>query len=355
MSNEISWTDKPFYIQSRINGSNYVLTAADGGTADNRGVKTKPLVPGMGNLWKAMSDTRGGAFLSHLGSGLFLTRVGDSLALKPINSGDANQLWRVEDLGLPWVGINSWTDWEKKINVYGSDLNGTTALWRWDGGADNEKWTLREETGTLETVSVTYHVESAIKNFNDPPTRMLATFVDNSRGTKDLTSTVALQRTMTTSRSITTSESNTEGRKYTQTFGIKGGVKDVWEANASFSFEESTSTTKSLTDQSTDTQSVTDTCTLNVTIPAGKNYRYQMAVYYAKFSIPFTATMRFTSSVPGAQPVTTTIEGVYNGVNAMRSEVEAAEMSVAAAQAQASARMVERFDAPITNKVRLAA
>ena len=30
MSNEISWTDKPFYIQSRINGSNYVLTAADG-------------------------------------------------------------------------------------------------------------------------------------------------------------------------------------------------------------------------------------------------------------------------------------------------------------------------------------
>jgi hypothetical protein len=353
MSNEIGWTDKPFYIQSKINGSNFVLTAADGGTADNRGVKTKPLASGMANLWKAMPDTRGGAFLNHLGTGLFLTRVGDSLALRHINSGDANQLWRVEDLGLPWVGINSWTDWEQKINVYGSDLNGTTALWRWDGGADNEEWALREEAGTLETVSVKYHLESAIKNFNEPPTRMVATFIDNSRGTKDLTSSVALQRTLTTSRSITTSESNTEGRKYTQTFGIKGGVKDVWEANASLSFEESSSTTRSLTDQSTDTQTMTDSCTLNVTIPAGKYYRYQVAVYYAKFSIPFTATMKFTSSVPGAQPVMTTIEGVYNGVNAMRSEVEAAEMS--ASGAQAAAKTVDRFDAPITNKARLAA
>lgn len=352
MSNEIAWTAKPFYIQSKINGSNYVLTAADGGSANDKGVKTKPLVPNINNLWKALSDTRGGAFLNHVGSGLFLTRVGGSLALRPINTGDANQLWRVEDLGSPWVGINSWTDWEQKINVYGSDLNGTTGLWHWDGGDDNEKWTLHEETGTLETVSVQYHIESAIRNFNEPPTRMLATFVNNSQGTKDLVSTVSLQRTLTTSRSITASESSTEGRKYTQTFGAKGGVKDVWEVNASLSFEESTSTTKSLSDQSTDTQSMTDTCTLNVTIPAGKNYRYQVAVYYAKFSIPFTATMRFQPSVPGAQPVTTTIEGVYNGVNAMRSEVEAAEVTAAGQQAAAA---VQRFEAPITKPVRLAA
>jgi hypothetical protein len=355
MSNEISWTDKPFYIQSRIDGSNYVLTAADGGTATSKGVKTKPLQANINYLWKAMRDTRGGAFLLHVGTGLYLTRSGDSLALRSINTGDANQLWRVEDLGAPWVGINSWTDWEMKINVYRSDLNGTTALFHWDGGADNEKWTLVEEAGTLDTISVQYHLEAAVRDFNEPPTRMLATFIDNSHGTKDLVSTVSLQRTLTTSRSITTSESDTVGRKYTQTFGAKGGVKDVWEVNASFSFEESSSTTKSLSDQNTDTQSMTDTCTLNVTVPAGKNYRYQVAVYYAKFNIPFTATMRFQSSTAGSAPVTTTIDGIYNGVNAMRSEVEAAEMPVAAQQSAATAAMVQKFNVPITNKVRLAA
>jgi hypothetical protein len=353
MSNEISWTDKPFYMVSKIGGRNYVLTA-DSGTADRKSVKTKPLVAGMANLWKAMRDTRGGAFLNHLGSGLFLTRDGDSLFLSRIDTGNPNQLWRIEDLGAPLWGINSYTDWEMKINLYGENLAGTTGMFHWDRGHDNEKWACSEETGTVETVSVAYHLELANKNFTDPPQRMLATFVDNSRGTSPLTSSIALQRTMTTSRSISTSTAETEGRKYTQTFGIKGGVKDVWEANASFGFEESSSTTKTLTDQTTDTNTVTDSATLNVTIPAGKNYRYQMAVYCAKFSIPFTATVRFTSSVPGSQPVTTTIEGVYDGVNAMRSEVEAAEMA-AAPGAQAVAKVVDRYDAPINNKVRLAA
>ena len=50
---------------SKISGRNFVLTSDGDGTY----VKTKPMAAGMVNLWKAMPDTRGGAFLHHLGTG----------------------------------------------------------------------------------------------------------------------------------------------------------------------------------------------------------------------------------------------------------------------------------------------
>ena len=66
--------------------------------------------------------------------------------VRPLNSTDPSQLFRVEDVGDNWVAINSLIQWEAKINVYGSDVHGTIGMWGWDGG-DNEKWRLVEETG----------------------------------------------------------------------------------------------------------------------------------------------------------------------------------------------------------------
>jgi hypothetical protein len=348
MSNEIKWTTKPFYIQSKINGSNYVLTAS------GAGVKTIPLQSTIDNMWKASPDPRGGAFLIHLGTGLVLARNGESLALQALNTGNSGQLWRVEDLGSPWVGINSYTDWEQKINVYRSNLNGTTGLFHWDGGADNEKWLILDEDGTLATQQMQYFIDRATTDVSDPPSKMIATSIDNVQGAKDVTSTVALQRVITTSRQLTESTASTEGRKYTQTFAVKGGVKDVWEVSANLSFEESSSTTRSFSDQSTDTTSSADTVSVNVTVPAGKKYRYQVAVYSAKYSIPFTATLSFTSSVPGSQPVTTTINGTYNGVNATHSEVEVADIT-AAQPNSASVAVVKRIAVPIGQQAQRAA
>jgi hypothetical protein len=348
MSNEIKWTAKPFYIQSKINGSNYVLTASGGG------VKTIPLQSTIDNMWKASPDPRGGAFLIHLGTGLVLARNGESLALQALNTGNSGQLWRVEDLGSPWVGINSYTDWEQKINVYRSNLNGTTGLYHWDGGADNEKWLILDEDGTLATQQMQYFIDRATTDVSDPPSKMIATSIDNVQGAKDVTSTVALQRVITTSRQLTESTADTTGRKYTQTFAVKGGVKDVWEVSANFSFEESSSTTRSFSDQSTDTTSSSDTVSVNVTVPAGKKYRYQVAVYSAKYSIPFTATLSFTSSVPGSQPITTTIDGTYNGVNATHSEVEVADITAARPNSAAVA-VVKRIAVPIGKQAQRAA
>jgi hypothetical protein len=344
MSNEISWPEKPFYIQSKVEASNFVLTA----TEPDWEARTPRLIAGR-DLWKAEKDPPRGATLCHLRCGLFLTRVGDSLSLKPFDSNDDNQRWHVEDLGSPWVGINSHTDWEMKINIDHEDPSRGPIMFRWDGGHDNEKWALIEEAGTLETVSVQYHMERATTNTNDPPSLMQATFIDNSHGATDLTSSVSLQRTLTTTRSISTSQSDTEGRRYTQSFGAKGGVKDVWEVNAELKFEESSSTTKSLTDETTDQMSATDTCSLTVTVPAGKRYRYQIAVYYAKFSIPFTATLKFTPSVPHSDPVMTTIEGVYDGVASTRSDVEVVEVAMNGTD-PSNQRTVQTYPLPIAQK-----
>jgi hypothetical protein len=350
MSNEIKWTTKPFYIQSKINGSNYVLTNQSGSAK----LRTIPLQPTIANMWRALSDPRGGAFLMHLGTGLALMRVDQQLLLQPLTTGLATQLWRLEDLGSPWTAINSYTDWEQKINVYGSDLNGVVGLYHWDRGADNEEWLILEENGVLASEQIQYFTDRATIDKSEPPTKMIATYIDNTKGGNDISSTVQLQRVLTTSRQITESSETTDGTKFTQNFEIKGGMKDAWEVTLDAGFEESTSTTKSFSDQSTDTTAAADTISLNVTVPAGKRYSYQVSVYNATFHIPFTSTLSFTSSVPGSQPVTATLNGTYNGVNALRSEIEVAD--VTPTPGKAAATIVNRIEVPIgSNGQRVAA
>lgn len=335
--NEIEFPDKPFYIDSRLNTGDSLTVNA------NNQIKTQARVANAQFQWIAKPDVSlHGYVLVHLGTGNVLTRSNDSLSLAALSTGNRDQLWRIESLDGPWCAINSNADWEKKINVYGSDLNGTIGLWRWDGG-DNEKWSIRKEEGELTVDSIEYHVDRAVKDFNQPPTKLAATFIDNSAGSVPITSTVSLARTVTTSRTVTTTESNTVANRYVQSFGAKGGVKDVWEVNASFQFEQSSSKTISLSDSKTDTTSDTDTTTLQVVVPAGKRYRYQIAVYYAHFSIPFTAHMTFRSNVAGAQPQSLTVDGTYDGVSGMRSEVEVAEMPAVSAAPQAQPQTVERL------------
>src|SRR5690242_3349373 len=62
----IEWPAKPFYIQSRIGGGDWVL-AVDRYTAVLRHRKA-----GIEHLWKAIPDPRGGSFLTHIESGLVL-------------------------------------------------------------------------------------------------------------------------------------------------------------------------------------------------------------------------------------------------------------------------------------------
>jgi hypothetical protein len=238
-----------------------------------------------------------------------------------LDSADATQLWRVEDLGSPWVGINTLLNWEGKINVYGSDVNGTIGIYHWDGGADNEEWDLLQEIGECTVDSVEYHMDKAVADLALPPAHCTATTVDNTKGGTAVKSTYTLARSVTTQRTITNSQSDTTGHKYTQTFSVKGGIDKVVEVSASASFEESDSKTIAFSDQKTNSETVTDTIGTEVNVPAGKKYRYQVVVYYGKVTVPYTATLTFKSSTPGAQPIRITQDGVFTGVNSTNNEI----------------------------------
>ncbi len=330
MSNEISWPAKPFYIQSKIGLSNWALAV----TAQ-RAVVMQELQSRIDQLWAATPDQRGGAFLKHVGTGLVLFRGADQhLQAVNQNGSDPAQLWRVEDLGQPWVGINSRTDWEQKINVYGSDVHGTIGTWHWDGGADNEEWRLVEESGAVTIDAIVYDTSKAVADLGRPPSRCAATTVDNTRSGVPDTSTYTLARSVTTTRSFTNSESDTTGHKYTQTFGVKGGIDKVVEVSASASFEELDSKTISITSQTTDSETTTDTVSTSVNVPAGKKYRYQVMVYYGKVSVPYTAQLTFQSVVPGAAPVHFEQKGMFEGINATGVAIEVADITPSQAQSE---------------------
>jgi hypothetical protein len=313
----ISWPTNPFYIISKINRSNFALVGSGGG------VVIQPLTSTIEQLWTARPDPRGGAFLQHVSSAKVLTSSGnrhEGLGLAALNDADANQLWRVEALDDGWRAINMLNDWEKKINIYGSNLNGTIGIWSWDGG-DNEEWRITEETGTLTVDSVSYDMTRAAADLTRPPQLCAAITVDNKLQEGPITSTYTLQRSVTTSHSITNSETDTTGHKYTQTFGVKGGIDKVIEVSASASFEESDSKTISLTDQKTTSETNTDTVSQQVNVPAGKKYSYQVVVYYGQVTVPYTAHLTFQSSNTNVAPVHTTTSGIFTGVNSTNCEV----------------------------------
>jgi hypothetical protein len=349
MSNETAFPTGPFYIQSKINFSNWALTT------DGTNVKLTPLVGGIEHLWAAAPDSRGGAILKHIQTGKVLTVTTTKLpppwnfdfptdlSMAPLDPANGLQLFRVEDLGDNWRGINLLSNWEMKINVYNSDVHGKIAPYHWDGGAPNEEWRLIAETSTVTTESVEYDLKGATTNLNLPPVVSDQSDQDNKTSSGALTGSINLTQSTTTSRSITNSTSDTTGRVYTQTFGAKGGIDKVFEVSGSASFSESSSKTIAYSDTSTDSKTDSHSIVVNINVPPAKKYRYSILVFNGKCSIPYTAHMLFQSVVPGAVPYRFVSKGVYTGVNAIRSEVTSSDIT----QGPAAAALVERHPIPI--------
>ena len=331
---EIDFPNKPFYIQSKIGLSNWALTI-EGGQ-----IKTRRIQGTVDFLWTARKDPRGGSVLTNIGSGLVLTAkllthplfpglkyVGGPLEARALDPAAPEQLFRAGTLDGDWREVNAFLNWEMKINVYGSDPNGTVGLYRWDGGAPNESWLLLEETAEVETVSITYDKNLAKVDLSLPPKFAGVDVEDNLKGKSPLTGSTTITSTVTDSRAITNSTSDTTGQKYTQTFGMKGGIDKVFEVSASGSFEESSSTTIGYSDQKTHTTTETISKQVNYNVPAGQKYQYQLVINFGSCDVPYTARMKFQSRVAGAQPVFFDTQGVYKGVNQTGSEVVVTDLT----------------------------
>lgn len=325
---ETEFPAKPFYIQSKIGMSNWALTV------EGDQIKTRRLEGNINFLWTAQKDARGGSVLKNIGSGLVLTAQliplpiapkikipGGPLLARAFDPTAPEQLFRAGSLDGDWREINTFLNWEMKVNVYRSDPNGTIGLYRWDGGAPNESWLFREETTELETVSVDYDTNRMTINTLLPPKFGDVSVWDNRQGKGPLTGKTDLTSSVTDTKSITNSTTDTTGQKYTQTFSMKGGIDKVFEVTASGSFEESSSTTIGYSDQTTHTKTETITKTVYYDVPPGKIYQYQMVIKFGSCDVPYTARMKFLSRVAGSQPVLFVTQGVFRGMNQTATEV----------------------------------
>jgi hypothetical protein len=331
---EIDFPAKPFYIQSKIDLSNWALTV-EGGK-----VKTRRIQGNVNFLWTAQKDVRGGSVLTNIGSGLVLTAklfsfpfnpkikyVAGELEVRAFDPTAPEQLFRAGSLDGDWREINAFLNWEMKVNVYRADPNGTIGLYHWDGGAPNESWLLREEAAEVETVSIDYAKELARVDLSLPPKFGDVSVWDNTKGKSPLTGSTTISSTVTDTRQITNSTSDTTGQKYTQTFGMKGGIDKVFEVSASGSFEESSSTTIGYSDQTTHTATDTITKTFNYNVPPGEKYQYQLVINFGRCDVPYTAHMKFQSAVNGSQPVFFDTQGVFRGVNQTGSDVVVTDLT----------------------------
>lgn len=322
MSNEIQWPDpdKLFNIVSKVGNLNYALMADT--STGVWGVKLRPTDGSIEQLWRAQKDDRGGAYLQLAGTDLYLdgnrsTRV---LTVQPRKLIGTDQLWRVEDLGSPWTGINSTGDWELKINVYGSDLNGRIGLYGWDGGHDNEKWLIRKEAGKVTVDSIEYDLTLAHSDVV-PPSHCAAADYDNTGGSTTVTNTYELERSVTKQRIFIHSESTTNLQRYTETLGVSGGIGKFVEVSASASFEQTHSTTIAWSDEMSDSVTLTDKITTQLVVPPGKRYSCYVIVHYGKVTVPYTAHLTFQSSTPGIPPVRFIRKGTFTGVNSTTYEI----------------------------------
>lgn len=100
-------------------------------------------------LWdrRPVKGGQGFVLISKARPDLCIARGPDQpIVLKPVSAidGDDNCVWRNDTVPGEYNAINSWTDWELKLNLAGNppyaERDSRLLAYRWAGGANNELW-----------------------------------------------------------------------------------------------------------------------------------------------------------------------------------------------------------------------
>jgi hypothetical protein len=332
---------QPFYIQWKYGLSDYVI--GSGGWDNDRKVLRLKVHHRTGDpdqLWTATPDPRGGMVLSNLGdlsdvfqsAGPLVLTVIDvdmsgpwfGLCIQEFNPAEPLQLFsQIDAVPDPWIRICPATLAFKHVCVLDNDPNKDVVGWTnvIGEGGDEALWNLIPETGTLAFKSIDYDLKQATSNLGVAPRYFEDDTIENTTDTP-LTGSKQFSWQTSKSRTLTNSYSQTSASTFTQTFGIKGGIKDVVEVSESSTFSTSQSDTEAQTDGTTTTETHTEVTTINWNVPAHKTYQYAVKESAGKVSVPYTATATFKSSVAGIHPRDITIQGIFEGVNVVRTEIE---------------------------------
>lgn len=342
---------QPFYIQSKVGLQDYVLVPgrSDGAKLP---VKIEHRTGALDELWTATPDPRGGAYICNLGdlSEVFGSSAGPlclaidepdrgaRVYVEKLSAANARQMFEVsKEFGDPWVGVRTLSEYEIGMWIHAylfiqlrdrNNPDGEIVAWAFNKGSGDEKvqWNLIPENGELTIKSITYDTDKAVRNLNLPPRFFAADSYENTTDTLQ-TASKSFSWQSSKSMSLTTSDSHTSGSAFSQTFGIKGGIKDVVELSSSTTFSSSTSDTKMQTDGKTTTETTINTTNINYSVPPHKSYLYSVKELAGQINVPYTAVGEFKSSVPGVATKTLTINGVFVGVNVYNTMIETKDVT----------------------------
>lgn len=310
-ANEIPWMTGPFYIVSRISRATYCLKA-DLSSLPGPGfifLSMEPLQPAYEQLWSAVPDRRGGAVLLHLATGLVLTadRATGGLSLASYDSAKREQLFRCElaqdsRQGGRWLAINALSDWNQKINVYNFQLSGPVALYPWGGGADNELWQLVEEPGALSLDPASFRWGPLSWGEQSSSVAHWMT-IDNRAGAGEITGHYRYDRMQTVSRRWTVAPpdltTRTPGPALQLPAGLPLPAPVTPSGLAAMSLPSAQPTAWVARNTRIETETLPLPLEVDVTVPAGRMYRYEVHIETTPVSAPFEADLMFQSGVPG--------------------------------------------------------
>jgi len=320
----------PFYIQSRIGNSDWVLTAAP----DNTNVRLTHKTGAFNQLWTARVDSRGGFFLVNVANDRVLkhTRLqGGTVQLATSNLGDPAMLWKIDKFGgdgLNNIGLTTLGDWEQKLNVAGNgpyNESSKIIVWEYSRAAHNETWSLIADPGTFTVQDIQYDLGAARINLNMPPRSSVAVRAPNSLSTP-IRTTLKLSRTEASSRGFSYSQTDSKMLSITNTFRAQLTVKKIVEVENStaVTVETKTENTFGRTEETSETNEVA--MEVEVEIPGNKTYEYQVQSFHGEVVVPYKA--RLARTLPTGQVEYTNITGTYRNVSGTRYDIVARDITV---------------------------
>lgn len=263
-------------------------------------------------LWEVRSARDGKAFaLINKRTGRAIARAENrqgtplvTVGLEQINTSDL-AVWRNEG-GETFNPINSFADWEQKINLPGNGpyrAGQQLITWEWDGGDDNEKW-----------VQVKDSRQTRIKSIN---------FDMGLADIEDYAPVVAGTQTVTNISGVDQEQKLTfkfvEGHRYAFThergltvseeIQFKGGLPILGEAKVTIRVEGTWKFSEE--QESTDEQEVS--VEVPVKIPAHQSIRVSVLMLQARVSVPYSAQIE-TVYADGTTRTEST-GGLFGGVN----------------------------------------
>src|SRR6185503_9469001 len=301
--------NKPFYIQSQIDSSNWVLTAT-GGTQLR--INRKSGDPNQ--LWVRIESNHSGVvYLANLGARQRLRQNGlqgveVSLGASTDDS-DSAYLWRYD--GGYYLMLTAYVDWQQKLNVAGYpgwDENRRIILWQYSQGAANETWYFVPDNIDYRIDRIEYDYPNATIDISE--VNGVAEKADNSAGDVPFTTEVQLAYTVTTRASFTNSETNSVTTSIVDHIGLSLAVPEFPSVTADHT--TTTENTRSTTLTRTQETDKTTTASMKVTVevPPRKRLAYYIVVRSGTVSVPYTAWV--THTLPdGRRSQPSPITGVF--------------------------------------------